>query len=156
MPGAGAAGGTSFGLLCLAPRMRSFELVPGIDVVMQETGFDERLADADLVITGEGQIDAQTAFGKTALGVARRAAAAGVPCLAVGGGVTPEGVAVLAAVGRRGGAGAGRADDAGRGDGQGGPLVAAAGERLAQLVGGRGARSASGAVEPARAAPVRA
>jgi hypothetical protein len=50
--------------------MRSFELVPGIDVVMQETGFDERLATADLVITGEGRIDAQTAYGKTALGVA--------------------------------------------------------------------------------------
>jgi glycerate kinase len=97
VPGAGAAGGTSFGLLCLAPRMKGFELVPGIDVVMQETGFDRRLVDADLVVTGEGQIDAQTAFGKTALGVARRAAAAGVPCLAIGGGVTPEGVAALAA-----------------------------------------------------------
>jgi glycerate kinase len=47
-------------------------------------------------VTGEGQIDAQTAYGKTALGVARRAAAAGVPCLAVGGSVTPEGVAALA------------------------------------------------------------
>ena len=41
-PGAGAAGGTSFGLLCLAPRMRSFELVPGVELVMQETGFDEQ------------------------------------------------------------------------------------------------------------------
>ncbi len=96
-PGAGAAGGTSFGLLCLAPRMRSFKLVPGIEVVMQETGFDQRLVGADLVVTGEGQIDAQTAFGKTALGVARRAAAAGVPCLAIGGAVTPEGTAALAA-----------------------------------------------------------
>ncbi len=45
IPGAGAAGGTSFGLLCLAPRMRSFELVPGIEVVMQETGFDDRIGD---------------------------------------------------------------------------------------------------------------
>lgn len=99
LPGAGAAGGTSFGLLCLAGRMRSFELVPGIDVVMEETGFDERLARADLVITGEGRIDDQTAYGKTALGVARRAAEAGVPCLAVGGGVTPDGVAALAGTG---------------------------------------------------------
>jgi glycerate kinase len=98
-PGAGAAGGTSFGLLCLAPRMRSFELVPGIEVVMQETGFDAHLANADLVITGEGRIDAQTAFGKTALGVARRAAGAGVPCLAIGGAVTPEGASVLESVG---------------------------------------------------------
>jgi glycerate kinase len=95
-PGAGAAGGTSFGLLCLAPRMRAFELVPGIEVVMQETGFDQQLVDADVVVTGEGHIDAQTAFGKTALGVARRAAAAGVPCIAIGGGVTPEGSAALA------------------------------------------------------------
>ena len=99
MPGSGAAGGTSFGLLCVAPRMRSFELVPGIDVVMEETNFAERLKGVDLVVTGEGRIDDQTAYGKTALGVARRAAAAGVPCLAVGGGITPEGVATLAKVG---------------------------------------------------------
>jgi len=99
IPGSGAAGGTSFGLLCVAPRMRSFELVQGIDVVMEETGFAERLMGVDLVVTGEGRIDEQTAFGKTALGVARRAAAAGVPCLAVGGGITPEGVAALAGVG---------------------------------------------------------
>ena len=51
------------------------------------------------MITGEGRIDAQTAFGKTALGVARRAAAVGVPCIAVGGGVEPEGIEALAAVG---------------------------------------------------------
>jgi glycerate kinase len=66
---------------------------------MDATGFTERLAGADIVITGEGRIDAQTAFGKTALGVARRAQAAGVPCLAVGGGVEPEGIAALSAVG---------------------------------------------------------
>jgi glycerate kinase len=99
VPGSGAAGGTSFGLLCVAPRMRSFELVPGIDVVMEETSFVDRLATADLVITGEGRIDDQTAYGKTALGVARRAAAAGVPCLAIGGGITADGVAALAHVG---------------------------------------------------------
>ena len=69
---------------------------------MAEAGFDAALATADLVITGEGRIDAQTAFGKTALGVARRAQAAGVPCIAVGGGVTPEGVEALAARRRRG------------------------------------------------------
>ena len=43
--------------------------------------------------------DAQTAYGKTALGVAQRAAAAGVPCIAVGGGVEPDGIEALAAVG---------------------------------------------------------
>ncbi len=95
-PGAGAAGGTSFGLMCLAARLDSFELTPGVELVMQETGFYRRLESADVVVTGEGQIDLQTAFGKTAQGVARRAAAAGVPCLAVGGSVTPEGAAALA------------------------------------------------------------
>ena len=51
------------------------------------------------MITGEGRIDAQTAFGKTALGVAKRAAAAGVPCIAVGGGVEVDGIRALAEVG---------------------------------------------------------
>jgi glycerate kinase len=98
-PGAGAAGGTGFGLLALKDRFHSLELVPGVDLVMDETALDGKLALADLVITGEGRIDEQTAFGKTALGVARRAAAAGVRCVAVGGGVTPKGIAALAAVG---------------------------------------------------------
>ena len=98
-PGAGASGGLGFALLCLAGRLASLQLVPGIDLVMAAAGFDPALAGADLVITGEGRIDAQTAFGKTALGVARRAQAAGVRCIAVGGGVTAEGVAALAAVG---------------------------------------------------------
>ncbi|MGA2512045.1 MAG: glycerate kinase [Candidatus Limnocylindrales bacterium] len=134
VPGAGAAGGTSFGLLCLAPRMRSLELVPGIDVVMQETGFDERLASADLVITGEGRIDEQTAYGKTALGVARRAAAAGVPCLAVGGGVMPEGAAVLAAAGTLAVPVLDRPMTLEDAMSQAADLVAQAGERLARLV----------------------
>jgi glycerate kinase len=134
IPGAGAAGGTSFGLLCLAPRMRSFELVAGIDVVMQETGFDERLATADLVVTGEGRIDDQTAYGKTALGVARRAAAAGVPCLAVGGGVTPEGAAALAEVGTLAVPVLDRPMSLEDAMSQAGPLAAAAGQRLALIV----------------------
>ncbi len=100
-PGAGAAGGTAFGLLCIRGRFHSMELVPGVDLVAEETDLAGKLRGADLVITGEGRIDAQTAFGKTALGVARRAAAAGIPCIAVGGGVEPEGVAALAAVGAR-------------------------------------------------------
>ena len=94
-PGAGAAGGVGFGLLCLQDRFASFALRPGVDLVMEATGFDDKLAKADLVITGEGRIDAQTAFGKTALGVALRAHARGVPCIAVGGGVTPEGSEAL-------------------------------------------------------------
>jgi glycerate 2-kinase len=98
-PGAGAAGGLGFGLLCLRDRLAGLELVPGIDLVMAEAGFDQALATADLVITGEGRIDHQTAFGKTAMGVARRAQAAGVRCIGVGGSVTPEGVEALAQAG---------------------------------------------------------
>jgi len=81
-PGAGAAGGTTFGLLCLRDRLARLELVAGVELVMDETDLDGRLRSADLVVTGEGRIDAQTAFGKTALGVARRAAAAGIACVA--------------------------------------------------------------------------
>ncbi len=98
-PGAGAAGGATFGLACLRDRFAGFAILPGVDLVMDAADFDAKLARADLVLTGEGRIDAQTAFGKTALGVARRAAAAGVPCIAVGGGVEQDGVAALAAVG---------------------------------------------------------
>ena len=96
-PGAGAAGGVGFGLLAIQDRFRGFALRAGVDLVMEATGFPTRLAAADLVITGEGRIDAQTRFGKTALGVARRAAEAGVPCVAVGGGVEPAGIDALLA-----------------------------------------------------------
>jgi glycerate 2-kinase len=98
-PGAGAAGGTAFGLLSIGDRFRSIRLVPGVDVVMDETRLREKVAGADVVLTGEGRIDAQTAFGKTALGVAKVAREAGVACIAVGGGVEPEGEAALWSVG---------------------------------------------------------
>ena len=100
-PGAGAAGGVGFALLSVSGSFASLDLVPGVDLVMEATGFDQALREADLVITGEGRIDAQTGFGKTAMGVARRAEAAGTPCIAVGGGVTDDGVAALAAAGAR-------------------------------------------------------
>ncbi len=99
VPGAGAAGGVGFGLLAIADRFRSFALRQGVELLMEATDFNARLARADLVITGEGRIDAQTGFGKTALGVARRAHAVGVPCIAVGGSVEPEGIEALAVVG---------------------------------------------------------
>jgi glycerate kinase len=99
VPGAGAAGGVGFALLAIGDRFRSFALRPGIDLVFEATSFADRLAQADLVITGEGRIDAQTGFGKTALGVARRASTAGVPCLAVGGGVEVAGIEALADAG---------------------------------------------------------
>ena len=98
-PGAGAAGGVGYALLSIQDHFRSFALQPGVDLIMDATDFPARLERADLVITGEGRIDAQTGFGKTALGVAKRAAAAGVPCIAVGGGVEPDGIAALASVG---------------------------------------------------------
>ncbi|HVM29302.1 MAG TPA: glycerate kinase [Candidatus Limnocylindrales bacterium] len=94
--GSGAAGGTTAGLLAIADRFASFEVRPGVDVVMELTGFDGALATSDVVLTGEGRIDAQTAFGKTAMGVARRAGASGVACICFGGGVLPEGIAALA------------------------------------------------------------
>ena len=97
-PGAGAAGGVGFALLAIQDRFGSFALRPGVELVMDETGFDSKLARAGLVITGEGRIDAQTGFGKTALGVAKRAQAAGVRCVAVGGGVEVDGIEALAAV----------------------------------------------------------
>lgn len=98
-PGAGAAGGATFGLACVRDRFRSFQIVPGVDLVMGAISFCARLEAADLVITGEGRIDAQTAFGKTAFGVAKRAASLGVPCIALGGAVETEGMEALAGLG---------------------------------------------------------
>lgn len=97
--GAGAAGGTTAGLLAIADRFASFEIRPGVEVVMELTGFDAALADSDLVLTGEGRVDEQTAFGKTAFGVARRAQSAGKSCICLCGGATVEGISALAALG---------------------------------------------------------
>lgn len=132
--GAGAAGGTGFALMCLTPRLRSFDLIPGVELVMQETGFDEHLAHADLVVTGEGQVDAQTAFGKTAFGVARRAAAASIPCIAIGGSVTPEGASVMVEEGAVALPVLDRPMTLGEAMNEVSSLVAAAGERLARIV----------------------
>lgn len=81
--GAGAAGGVGFALLLLGATQRS-----GADVVLELAEYDQRLAGADLVITGEGKLDAQTLQGKGPAEVARRAAHAGLPVLAVAGAVT--------------------------------------------------------------------
>lgn len=80
-PGAGAAGGLGFGLMAFL----GAEVRPGIEVVMEAVGFEERLDACDLVVTGEGRLDAQTAQGKTVTGVARAAARRGIPVLALGG-----------------------------------------------------------------------
>lgn len=79
MPGAGAAGGLGFGLMALLGARAE----RGIDVILDATGMDERLASADLVITGEGRMDGQSACGKAPVGVARRAKSHGVPVIAV-------------------------------------------------------------------------
>lgn len=81
VPGAGAAGGLGAAVLALGG-----VLTPGIDAVLDRAGFDEALRDCDVVVTGEGMMDGQTAGGKAPLGVARRARAAGVPVVAVVGG----------------------------------------------------------------------
>ncbi len=81
IPSAGAAGGLGAGLLAFCHA----DLKRGIDIVLDATGFDEHLAAADLVITGEGKIDAQTRFGKAPAGVLRRARAAGKPVAALTG-----------------------------------------------------------------------
>ncbi len=79
MPGAGAAGGVGFALLAVLGATRR----PGVEVVLDLVGLDETLAGADLVVTGEGALDTQTQAGKAVAGVAQRAAAQGVPVVAV-------------------------------------------------------------------------
>jgi glycerate 2-kinase len=75
IPGAGAAGGLGAGLVAFL----NSNLMPGAPLVVNAAGFDEKLAGADFVITGEGQVDEQTAYGKAPGEVAKRAKAAGVP-----------------------------------------------------------------------------
>lgn len=78
-PGAGAAGGVGYAALAvLGATMR-----PGIEVILELGGFAGLLDRADLVVTGEGTLDAQTLSGKAPAGVARAARAAGVPVIAV-------------------------------------------------------------------------
>ena len=87
MPGAGAAGG--MGVALLGGTIQS-----GIDAVLDVTGFDRQLEGADLVITGEGRIDSQSADGKVVSGVARRTRAKGVPLIAIAGGIADSAGAV--------------------------------------------------------------
>jgi glycerate kinase len=86
VPGAGAAGGVGAGALAFL----GARLTPGIDLLLDLVGFDDTLAGADLVVTGEGSIDAQTMSGKAPMGVARRAYAAGVPVVLLAGRVDLE------------------------------------------------------------------
>jgi glycerate kinase len=83
LAGAGAAGGLGAGLVGFL----GAELRPGIEIVLAASGLAGALRGADLVISGEGRIDEQTAYGKTISGVARLAQAEGVPLVAIVGGI---------------------------------------------------------------------
>lgn len=96
VPGTGAAGGSLAALLAIEDRLAGIEVRSGVEVVMELTGFEERLQRSDLVVTGEGQLDAQTAYGKTMAGVARRARDAGLPVVAVVGSIGDGGQEVAA------------------------------------------------------------
>lgn len=81
VPGAGAAGGLGFAALVFL----GATMAPGIGLMLGLLSFERWLADASLVITGEGAIDEQTPRGKAPAGVARAAAARGIPVVAIAG-----------------------------------------------------------------------
>ncbi len=93
VPGSGAAGGLGAGAMAfLGGRLR-----PGIEAVMDYTGFEDQLNEVQLVITGEGKVDSQTLHGKLIYGITRRAKAAGVPVIALCGALlaTPEDIEAI-------------------------------------------------------------
>ncbi|UJP09794.1 glycerate kinase [Microbacterium sp. KUDC0406] len=91
--GSGAAGGVGYAALAVLGARRE----PGVEVVQRLTGLADRVVGADLVITGEGSLDDQSLGGKTPLGVAAVARAAGVPVIAVCGRSTLDAGAVASA-----------------------------------------------------------
>jgi glycerate kinase len=86
LPGAGAAGGLAAGLVAFL----GAEVGPGVDLIAEAAGLADRLARADLVLTGEGRLDAQTSYGKTVAGVARMAKERGLPVIALAGEVAAD------------------------------------------------------------------
>lgn len=78
-PGAGAAGAVALPLMALA----NASIAPGVDLVIEATRLAEHIADADLVLTGEGRLDRQSMMGKVVGAVGRLCRAAGVPCTAI-------------------------------------------------------------------------
>jgi glycerate kinase len=83
--GAGAAGGAGAGLVAFLDA----RLVPGAPLIVTASGFDEKVKGADLIITGEGRADAQTAYGKAPGEVAKRGKAARIPVLLIAGSKAP-------------------------------------------------------------------
>lgn len=84
--GTGAAGGLGFAFLTFTDAV----LMSGIDIVLEETRMEEKIREADLVITGEGRLDGQTAMGKAPIGVARLASKYGKTVVALSGSVTKD------------------------------------------------------------------
>ena len=82
-PGAGAAGGLGAGLMAFL----NAELKLGIDIVIEASKLQEHMEGANLVITGEGELDFQTVYGKTPVGVAKVAKGKNIPVLAIAGGI---------------------------------------------------------------------
>ena len=81
IPGAGAAGGMGAGLMAFLDA----RIVKGIDLIIEVSGLEANIADADCVITGEGMIDHQTAFGKTPMGIAQLAKKHNIPVIGIAG-----------------------------------------------------------------------
>lgn len=86
IPGAGAAGGLGGGILAFLPS----KLKRGVEIVIEATGLSQMIADAALVITGEGKIDSQTIYGKTPIGVAKTAKKHGIPVIGIAGNVSND------------------------------------------------------------------
>ena len=87
--GAGAAGGLGFAFISYL----GAKLVPGIDLILDVIHFPEEVKDADVVVTGEGRLDLQTAMGKAPVGVAKEAKKHGCKVIAFAGSVTKEAAA---------------------------------------------------------------
>ena len=83
--GAGAAGGSGYGLA-----VTGAALLPGASLVADAIGLDQAISESDVVVTGEGRLDRQTAAGKAPLEVGRRSARLGVTCIAVAGEVRSD------------------------------------------------------------------
>lgn len=86
LEGAGAAGGLGFGLMAFA----GAEIYSGIDLILSMIDFEAKVKEVDLIITGEGRTDGQTAYGKAVCGIARMAKKYGKPVICLSGAVSQD------------------------------------------------------------------
>ena len=86
LKGGGAAGGLGAGLVAFTKA----SMKSGIEIVIEASNIRKHMKNADLVITGEGRVDSQTAFGKTPSGVAKTARKYRIPTVVIGGGITDD------------------------------------------------------------------